>query len=70
MATVKKGILTSSPQWWKHLRSTKRQFWSRERKAAERDAQVRVDEVAGLNAIDAEIDWIMQQEEREHGQQG
>lgn len=61
MATVKKGILTSSPQWWKHLRWTKQQFWSRERKAAERDVQVRVDEVAGLNAIDAEIDWIVRE---------
>jgi len=58
MATVKKGILTQSPQWWKHLRDTKRQFWHRERKAAERDVQGRVDETAAMNAIDAEIDWI------------
>jgi len=36
MATIKKGILTRSPQWWKHLRSWKRVFWKRERKAAQR----------------------------------
>jgi len=39
MATVKKGILTPSPQWWKHLRDWKRVFWKRERKAAQRDAK-------------------------------
>jgi len=37
MATVKKGILTRSPQWWRHLRSWKRVFWKKERKAALRD---------------------------------
>jgi hypothetical protein len=36
MATVKKGTLTRSPQWWKHLRSWKRVFWKRERKTARR----------------------------------
>lgn len=39
MATVKKGILTSAQQWWKHLRWTKRQFWKRERRAAKRMAR-------------------------------
>ena len=39
MATVKKGILTSSPEWWKHLRWTKRLFWKRERKAAQDEAK-------------------------------
>lgn len=34
MAHVKKGHLTPSPQWWKHLRKWKRVFWKRERKAA------------------------------------
>jgi len=38
MATVKKGILTSSGEWWKHLRWTKRAFWKAERRAAEREA--------------------------------
>lgn len=40
MATVKKGLLTESPQWWKHLRDWKRVFWKRERKAAQRDSVV------------------------------
>lgn len=36
MATIKKGVLTASPQWWKHLRDWKRIFWKKERKAAQR----------------------------------
>lgn len=28
MAHVKKGHLVPSPEWWKHLRWTKRRFWS------------------------------------------
>lgn len=39
MATVKKGVLTRSPQWWKHLRDWKRFFWKAERKAAQRVAK-------------------------------
>lgn len=42
MATVKKGILTSAPQWWRHLRSWKRVFWKRERLAAKDDIGIRV----------------------------
>ena len=33
MASVKKGTLTRSPQWWKHLREYKRFFWKSERQA-------------------------------------
>ena len=33
MANVKKGTLTRSPQWWKHLRDWKRAFWKSERQA-------------------------------------
>ena len=36
MATVKKGVLTASGEWWKHLRWTKRVFWKGERRAAKR----------------------------------
>lgn len=36
MATIKKGILSPAPQWWKHLRDWKRVFWKKERKAATR----------------------------------
>lgn len=37
MATIKKGTLTQAGQWWKHLRPFgKRQFWKRERRAAQR----------------------------------
>ena len=39
MATVKKGILTDPPEWWKHLRKTKRVFWKRERWAAKREGE-------------------------------
>ena len=42
MATQKHGILTSSPEWWRHLRQTKRQFWKQERKEA------RLEAVAGV----------------------
>ena len=34
MATIKKGMLTTTGKWWKHLRSTKRVFWKGERQAA------------------------------------
>jgi len=34
MATVKKGMLTSAGEWWRHLRWTKRAFWKGERQAA------------------------------------
>jgi len=37
MASVKKGISTKSPEWWKHLRHMKRVFWKKERKAQKRD---------------------------------
>jgi hypothetical protein len=37
MATKKKGILTSAPQWWDHLKDWKKVFWSAERKAAKRE---------------------------------
>jgi len=37
MANVKKGNLTSAPQWWRHLRGWKRVFWKSERKAQQRD---------------------------------
>jgi hypothetical protein len=42
MATVKKGALTSAPQWWKHLRWEKRHFWKAERQAQRQDARDRM----------------------------
>lgn len=39
MAGVKKGNLTKSPQWWKHLKKFKRVFWKKERKEAQRVAR-------------------------------
>jgi len=33
MANVKKGQLAAAPEWWRHLRWTKRAFWKRERVA-------------------------------------
>ena len=44
MATVKKGILTDSPEWWKHLLKTKRVFWKRERRAAKREGEKQAQE--------------------------
>ena len=38
MAHVKKGQLTPSPEWWKHLKWAKRPFWKRERQAAKKEA--------------------------------
>ena len=34
MATVKKGMLTATGEWWRHLRGKKRAFWKTERQAA------------------------------------
>jgi hypothetical protein len=39
MATVKKGILTVSGEWWRHLRWKKRAFWKGERRAAKKFVQ-------------------------------
>lgn len=39
MATVKNGMLTAAPEWWKHLREEKRTFWKGERKAAKKFAR-------------------------------
>ena len=62
MATVKKGILTRAGEWWVHMRPYgKRDFWHRERRAAERDARARVEETAAINAIDAEIDFMIEE---------
>jgi hypothetical protein len=33
MAQKRKGQLTASPQWWRHLRDWKRVFWKAERQA-------------------------------------
>lgn len=39
MANVKKNNLTRPPQWWKHLRWTKRYFWKAERKAYKKEIE-------------------------------
>jgi hypothetical protein len=31
MAQVRKGQLARPPEWWRHLRRSKRLFWKRER---------------------------------------
>jgi hypothetical protein len=41
MSTVKKGILTISGEWWKHLRWKKRAFWKGERRAGKSDTETR-----------------------------
>ena len=40
VATIKKGMLTPSKEWWKHLRWTKRQFWKGEWRAAKLSANI------------------------------
>jgi hypothetical protein len=37
MAHKQQGILTRSPQWWKHLRDYKRVFWKSERQASRKE---------------------------------
>jgi hypothetical protein len=39
MANVKKGQLTAPPEWWKHLRWTKRPFWKAERQAGKEEVE-------------------------------
>lgn len=59
MATVKKGILTHAREWWVHLRPYgKRDFWHRERRAAERVIKDRVGEFEHIAEIDREIDFV------------
>jgi hypothetical protein len=44
MATKKKGILTSAPQWWDHLKDWKRVFWSAERKATKKQIKKEIND--------------------------
>lgn len=44
MANVKHGNLTGAPQWRKHLRDWKRNFWKGERRAQKRDIAARTKE--------------------------
>ena len=37
MAHVRKGMLIPAPEWWKHLRWTKRDFWKAHRLAEKRE---------------------------------
>jgi hypothetical protein len=37
MAHKQQGILTKSPQWWKHLKDWKRVFWKTERQAQKKE---------------------------------
>ena len=39
-----KGHYTKPPEWWKHLRWTKRMFWKAERKAGKHDGTQRAHE--------------------------
>jgi len=50
MAHVKKGHLTASPEWWKHLRWMKRSFWKRERRAGRYLVRTAGDELAEKRA--------------------
>jgi hypothetical protein len=43
MAHVKKGNLTASPEWRKHLREAKRWFWRRERRSEQALAREEAD---------------------------
>jgi hypothetical protein len=37
MANVKNGQLVPPPEWWKHLRWMKRNFWKSHRRAEQRE---------------------------------
>ena len=39
MASVKKGLLTATKEWAKHLRRLKRDYWKAERKTAKKAAK-------------------------------
>ena len=46
MATMKKGILVSATEWWRHLRKRRahRPFWKRQRLAEKREIRDEVRE--------------------------
>lgn len=44
MATKKKGLITVTKEWRKHLRDWKKLFWNKERRAAEKEIRKRLDE--------------------------
>ncbi|WOE75424.1 hypothetical protein [Alterisphingorhabdus coralli] len=51
MATKKKGQLTVSPEWAKHLRAfAKRQFWRGERRAGQNE--IRKEVIAARHNVD------------------
>lgn len=56
MANVKKGQLTTPPQWWRHLRDWKRVFWKRERKAAQ--SEIREEAAAAEKNVSQKPDAI------------
>ena len=59
MSTAKKGLLTASGEWRKHLRWMKRGFWKGERNAVSRSlvAEDSDDEVARLTRSDGHR-WV------------
>jgi hypothetical protein len=44
MATIKKGTLAKSKQWWKHMKEYKKVFWHSERQLVKKDIKKRVSE--------------------------
>jgi len=44
MANKKQGVVSRSPQWWRHLREWKKVFWKSERQAQKKDMKERKDE--------------------------
>lgn len=45
MSSVKKGVITASGEWARHLRPYgRRVYWKCERKAAKADARARIDD--------------------------
>ena len=45
MATVKKGTTVAACEWWKHLKSMKRVFWKKQRKAFQQEIRRETNEV-------------------------
>ena len=44
MANKNQGVVSRSPQWWRHLREWKKVFWKSERQAQKKDMKERKDE--------------------------
>lgn len=57
MATVKKGTLTASAEYKKHLRTVKRVFWRKERRTAKQQCREQLREHDKPSSGRSQRDW-------------